>query len=307
MKFNLRLLIPFCASALVFLSGCGRSEPTPVPGLLTLDLVSPQTSIVIWPQAPYILAAQASAQGSGTNPSSNEPVHVAFFANGQMIGSVDSSTGSQAVLKWTPPEVGEYTIQAQAQTKGSNASSKTVQICILKIDTSRGFRLWGYGYDGPCVLPPVSTSEAPVALTATEKPASLTYSHHCSSSVSPSIINFQVKVNDPGNRVSFVDIFYTGQNYSYKSPFVSDGADRNDLYDSMILNETSVASDGTKVYTGSTEDLGPISSSILSGAAAVIEWSARALTNGVGTSQILAEDGPYTVPIGPCTAPTVTP
>lgn len=307
MKFNLRLLIPCFASTLVFLSGCGPNGPTPVPNLLTVDLVSPRTSIVIWPQAPYILAAQASTQGSGTNSSNNEPVHVNFYANGQLVGSVDSSTGSQAVLKWTPPEVGEYSIQAQAQTKGATASSKTIQMCILKIDTSQGFRLWGYGYNGPCVLPAASTSQAPVSLSATEKPASLSYNYHCSSSVSPAIINFQVKVSDPGNRVSVVDIFYTGQNYTFKSPIVSDGASRNDVDDSMILNETSVASDGTKIYTGSTEDLGLTSSSILSGATAAIQWWARALKNGVGTSQILAEDGPYIVPIGACTAPVVTP
>ena len=190
MKFNLRLLFPCFAITFLFLSGCG---PTPVPNSLAVDLVSPRTSVVLWPQAPYILAAEAY-----TSSSANQPVHVTFYANGQTIGAVDSSTGSQAVLKWTPP-AGEYSIQAQAQANGHTASSKTIQMCILNIDTSQGFRVWGYGYNGPCTLPAASTSQAPVTLSAIAKPASLSYSYNCPSSIGATIIDFQVKVSDPGN------------------------------------------------------------------------------------------------------------
>src|SRR5271157_6381797 len=201
MKFNLRSLFPCFALAILFLSGCGPTL-TPTPNSLIVDLVSPRTSIVIWPQSPYVLAAQAYTQGAGTTLTGSQPVHVSFYANGQMVGAVDSSTGSQAVLKWTPPAVGEYNIQAQAQANSESASSKAIQMCILNIDTSQGFRLWGYGYSGPCVLPPASSSQASVSLTPTAKPASLSYSYNCPSSVGPTIINFQVKVNDPGNRVT---------------------------------------------------------------------------------------------------------
>jgi len=310
MKLNLRLLFPCFVLTILFLSGCGPSALTPGPTLLTVTLVSPQTSTFIWPlrpHEPYILTAQAFTQGSGAVPISNQPVHVTFYANGQMIGGVDSSTGSQAALQWSPPAVGEYAIQAQAQANGLTASSKTVQMCILNIDTSQGFRLWGYGYNGPCSLPPAITSTAPIVFTPTAKPASLSYDYHCPSSVSATIINFQVKVSDPGNRVAFVSVKYRGQGYTLKDPVVFDGQSSTEFLDSMMLNETSVASDGTKIYTGSTEDLGPISSSVLSGAAAGIEWWARALKNGVGTDQLLVEDGPHTIPIGPCTPPMASP
>jgi len=300
MKFNPRLLFLCFATVFLFLSGCG---PTPTSNSLIVDLVSPRTSIVIWPQTPYVLAAQAYTQGAD-----NQPVHITFYANDQMIGTVDSSTGAQAILKWTPPAVGQYTIQVEAQAGSASASSKAVQMCILNIDTSQGFRLWGYGYNGPCVLPPASTSQASITVSPTAMPASLSYSYNCSSSVGPTIIYFQVKVNDPGNRVAFVDVKYMGQNYALKSPLVVDGASQNDVYDSVVLNKTSVASDGTKIYTGSTEDLGPISSTALSGATAGIEWWVRALkSTGVSGDQLLVEDGPHTIPIGPCTPPAVTP
>src|SRR5271157_175487 len=302
MKFGLRILFPCFALAFLFLSSCGPT-PTPNSNSLIVDLVSPRTSTVVWPQSPYVLAAQAFIQGAG-----NQPVHITFYANDQMIGAVDSSTGSQAVLKWTPPAVGVYNIQAKAQANSESASSKAIQMCILNIDTSQGFRLWGYGYSGPCVLPPASSSQAAVTLTPTAKPASLSYSYNCPSSVGPATINFQIKVNDPGNRVAFVDVKYSGQNYNLKTPLVFDGVSQNDVYDSVMLNETSVASDGTKIYTGSTEDLGPISSTTLSGATAGIEWSVRAMkSTGVSRDQLLVEDGPYTIPIGPCTPPAVTP
>ncbi|HUI90153.1 MAG TPA: hypothetical protein VLX61_15650 [Anaerolineales bacterium] len=305
MKFNQRLLFACSAMVFLFLSGCGPTAPS---NTLSVDLVSPRTSIVIWPQSPYILAAQAFLQGSGSNPSGDQAAHVTFYANGQMIGAVDSSTNRQAVLKWTPPTVGEYSIQAQAQVNGNTASSKFVQMCILNIDTSQGFRLWGYGYNGSCALPPASTSTTPVKLSASAKPAGLSYSYSCPTSISATILNFQVNVTDPGNRVAFVAIKYMGQNYASKSPLVFDGASSNDLYDSVMLNETSLASDGTKIFTGSTEDLGPISSEILSGATGGIQWWARALkSNGVGADQVLAEIGPQTVPIGPCTPPAGTP
>ncbi len=302
MKFNLRLLFLCFAIAFLFLSGCGPT-PTLAPNSLMVDLVSPRTSIVIWPQSPYILAAQAYIQGAG-----NQPVHITFYANDQMIGAVDSSTGAQAVLKWTPPAVGAYTIQVEAQANSASASSKAVQMCILNIDTSQGFRLWGYGYNGPCVLPPASASQASVTITPTAKPASLSYSYNCPSSVGPTIINFQVKVNDPGNRVAFVDVIYFDQSYALKNPTVVDGASRPYLFESVILNESSIASDGTKIFTGTTEDLGPISASVLSGATGTIQWSARAMkSTGVGSDQLLVEDGPHMIPIGPCTPPAVTP
>jgi hypothetical protein len=210
-------------------------------------------------------------------------------------------------LKWTPP-AGEYSIQAQAQANGHTASSKTIQMCILNIDTSQGFRVWGYGYNGPCTLPAVSTSQAPVTLSAIAKPASLSYSYNCPSSIGATIIDFQVKVSDPGNRVSFVTIKYMGSNYTFKSPLVFDGAIESYVYDSLMLNKSSVGSDGTKIYTGSTEDLGPISSAVLSGATAGIQWWVRALDgSGKGAGQLIVEDGPHTIPIGPCTAPLVTP
>jgi hypothetical protein len=302
MKLNLHSLFPYFALTFLFLSGCDLT-PTPTSNSLIVNLVSPRTSTVVWPQSPYVLAAQAYTQDAV-----NQPVHITFYANDQMIGDVDSSTGSQAVLKWTPPAVGAYNIQAKAQANSESASSKTIQMCILNIDTSQGFRLWGYGYNGPCVLPPASPSKAAVKLTPTAKPASLSYSYNCPSSVGPTIINFQIKVNDPGNRVAFVDVKYMGQNYALKSPLVIDGTSQNDVYDSVILNETSVASDGTKIYTGSTEDLGPISSTSLSGATAAIQWSARAMqSTGVSRDQLLVEDGPYLIPIGPCTPPAETP
>ena len=302
MKFNLRSLFPYFVLPLLFLSGCDLT-PTPNSNSLIVDLVSPRTSTVVWPQSPYLLAAQAYTQDAG-----NQPVHITFYANDQMIGAVDSSTGSEAVLKWTPPAVGAYSIQAKVQANSESASSKAIQMCILNIDTSQGFRLWGYGYSGPCVLPPASTSQAAVTLTPAAKPASLSYSNNCPSNVGPTIINFQIKVNDPGNRVAFIDVKYMGQNYALKSPLVIDGTSQNDVYDSVVLNETSVASDGTKIYTGSTEDLGPISSTTLAGASAGIEWWVRAMkSTGVSRDQLLVEDGPYTIPIGPCTPPAVTP
>ncbi len=222
MKINLRLLFLCFAIAFLFLSGCG---PTPTSNSLIVDLVSPRTSIVIWPQSPYVLAAQAYTQAAGS-----QPVHITFYANDQMIGAVDSSTGAQAVLKWTPPAVGEYTIQAEAQANSASASSKAVQMCILNIDTTQGFRLWGYGYNGPCVLPPATASQAPVTVNPTAKPASLSYSYNCPSSVGPTMINFQVKVNDPGNRVAFIDVIYFDQSYTLKNPTVVDGASRPYLF-----------------------------------------------------------------------------
>jgi len=296
MKFNLRLLFLCLALAVLFLAGCG---PNPASNPLTLDLVSPQTSIVIWPQSLYVLAAQAHTQSAG-----NQLVHITFYANQQMIGAVDSPTDTQAVLKWTPPALGEYTIQAEAQANNDSASSVAVQMCILKIDTSHGFPLWGYGYNGPCALPPASASQDSVTISAIAKPASLSYSYNCPSSIGPAIIYFQAKVSDPGNRVAFVSVKYMGLNYVFKSSTVFDGAISSNLYDSVMLNETSVASDGTKIYTGSTEDLGPISASILSGGTGGIQWWARALnSNGAGAGQVLVQDGPQTVPIGACTPP----
>ncbi|MGA7193709.1 MAG: hypothetical protein WBW94_08770 [Anaerolineales bacterium] len=300
MKFNLRLLFPCFVMTILFLSGCG---PKSAPNSLTVDLVSPQTSIVIWPQSPYILAAQAHTQGSA-----NESVHITFYANQQMIGAVDSSTESQAVLKWTPPALGTYTIQAEAQAGSASASSTAVEMCILNIDTSHGFPLWGYGYNGPCTLPPASASQDPVTVSAMAKPDSLSYSYNCPSSAGPAVIYFQAKVSDPGNRVAFVSVKYMCVNYALNSSSVFDGASSNNLYDSVMLNETSVASDGTKIFTGSTQDLGPISSALLSGATAGIQWWARAMSsNGSGADQVLTQDGPYTVPIGPCTPPAITP
>lgn len=303
MKFILRLLFLCLVPTVLFLAGCG---PKPASNSLTLDLVSPQTSIVIWPQSVYILAAEAHTQSAGS-----QPVHITFYANQQMIGAVDSSADTQAILKWTPPAVGEYTIQAEAQANNDSASSAAVQMCILNIDTSQGFRLWGYGYNGPCTLPPASASLASVTVNGIAKPAGLSYSHTCPSSIGPAVIDFQVEVKDPGNRVAFVAIKYTGLKYVFKSPLVVDGASQTTIYDSVMLNQTSAASDGTKIYTGSTEDLGPISSEILSGATAGIQWWVRALkSNGAGPDQVLIEDGPHTVPIGPCTPPaslTLTP
>src|ERR1700690_4169023 len=296
MKFNLRLLFPCLALTLLFLSGCG---PKPASNSLTLDLVSPKTSIVIWPQSLYILAAQAHTQGTA-----NQSVHITFYANEQMIGAVDSPTDTQAVLKWTPPTLREYTIQAEAQANNDSASSAAVQMCILNIDTGHGFPLWGYGYNGPCTLPTASASQDTVTVSAISKPASLSYSYNCPSSIGPTILYFQAKVNDPGNRVAFVSVKYMGLNYVFKSSTIFDGAISSNLYDSVMLNETSVASDGTKIFTGSTQDLGPISSSVLSGGTAVIQWWARALnSNGSGAGQVLVQDGPHTVPIGPCTPP----
>jgi hypothetical protein len=225
-----------------------------------------------------------------------------------MIGAVDSSTDYQAVLKWTPPAVGTYTIQAEAQAGNASASSTAVEMCILNIDTSHGFPLWGYGYNGPCTLPRASASQDSVTVSAIAKPASVSYNFNCPSNIGPSIIYFQAKVSDPGNRVAFVSVKYMGLNYVLQSSMVFDGASSNNVYDSVILNETSVASDGTKIFTGSTQDLGPISSALLSGATAGIQWWARAMSsNGSGADQVLMQDGPYTVPIGPCTPPAVTP
>ena len=285
---------------LLFLSGCSS---TPAPNSLTVDLVSPQTSIVIWPQTSYFLAAQAHTQDN-----SSQSVHITFYANQQMIGAVDSSANSQAVLKWTPPALGTYTIQVEAQAGTESASSKAVEMCILNIDTSHGFPLWGYGYNGPCILPPASDSQDPVAISAIATPANLIYSRNCPSGTGLAIISFQAKVSDPGNRVAFVSVKYMGQNYNFPNPTVFDGASSNNLYDSVILNETSVAADGTKIYTGYTQDLGPISSALLSGTSAGIQWWARALSsNGSGANQILEQDGPYTVPVEPCTPPSAYP
>ncbi|HUH96785.1 MAG TPA: hypothetical protein VLZ89_05465 [Anaerolineales bacterium] len=305
MNFRLRWLFPCFALTFLFLSGCGSP---PASNSLAVDLISPRTSIVIWPESPYVLAAQAYTPGANATSSGGQPVHITFSANGQMIGSVDSSTGAQAVLKWTPPAAGQYSIQAAAQANGNTASSKTVQMCILNIDTTQGFRLWGYGYSGPCALPPASPSQAPVTLSAAYRPSSLSYSYHCPASTAPTVIDFQVKVSDPGNRVAFVAIKYMGQNYVSKNPLVFDGASSTTVYDSLLLNQSSVGSDGTRVFTGSTEDLNPISSEILSGATAAIQWWVRALkSNGVGADQVLTEIGPYAIPIGPCTPPAVNP
>jgi len=302
MKSNLRSLLPGFALTILLLSGCkGASNPNS-PSNLVVDLVSPQTSTVIWPKSVYILAAVASGQTPGS-ASNNQPVHITFSANGQSIGAVDSPLGTQATLKWTPPATGQFTIQAEVQANGQVVSSKLVQMCILNIDTTQGFRLWGYGYNGPCTLPPASTSQEPIVFSPSAKPASLTYNNNCPSAPSPAVINFEVKLKDPGNRVAFVNVKYSGQTYNFKSPIVIDGASETSMFDSVMLNQTSTDPDGTRIFTGSTEDLGPLSSAVLAGSAAKIEWSARALkSDGVGAKQLLIEDGPHIISIAPCSA-----
>ncbi len=303
MKNVLRSIFPCFVLTFLFLSGCGAAPTSNSPSnSLTVELVSPRTSTVIWPKSLYLLSAVATDQASGTASTGGQPVHITFSANGQTIGSVDSPLGAQASLKWTPNATGQFTLQAEAQSNGKVVSSKMVQMCILNIDTTQGFRLWGYGYNGACALPAANESQAVIGFSPSAKPATLTYNHNCSSSVGPTVINFEVKVSDPGNRVAFVNVKYSGLNYNFKSPAVIDGASESTMFDSVMLNQTSASPDGTKVFTGSTEDLGPISSALLDGSSSNIEWSARALSGtGVGAKQLLVEDGPHTIPIRACT------
>ena len=302
MKLTHRSLIPWLAITILFLSSCKGTSNSNSPSNLTIELVSPQTSTVIWPKSVYILAAVASNQTPVAAPD-NQPVHITFYANGQSIGAVDSPLGLQATLKWTPPATGQFTVQAEVQANGRVVSSKLVQMCILNIDTTQGFRLWGYGYNGPCALPPANTSQEPIVFSPSAKPESLSYNHNCPSAVGPTIINFEVKVKDPANRVAFVNVKYSGQTYNFKSPIIIDGASETSMFDSVMLNQTSAAPDGTRIFTGSTEDLGPLSSAVLAGSSAKIEWSARGLkSDGVGSKQLLVEDGPHIISIGPCSA-----
>jgi len=309
MKFNRRSILPCFAITVLLLSGCGGAPTLNSPsGSLTVELVSPRTPTVVWPKFLYILAAEVNDNASGTTSTGNQPVHVVFYANGQTVGSVDAPVGAQATLKWTPPAAGQYTIQAEVQANGTIVSSKLVQMCVLNIDMSQGTRLWGYGYNGSCALPPAGAAQGTIKFTPSAEPSSLTYNYNCSSKIGPAVIKFQVKVNDPGNRVAFVNVKYVAQGYNFKTPTVVDGESETSFFDSIMLNQTSAAPDGTKTFSGTTEDLGPISEALLAGANGEIQWSARAISSiGTGTKQLLVEDGPHAIPIGPCTPPAIAP
>jgi hypothetical protein len=305
MKFNRRSLILLISLGILSLSGCNLPNSSSDPGAgFAVVINSPSTSITVAPLAPYLLAAHSE----GTNI---VPVHISFYVNNQMIGAVDTSLGAQAALKWTPPAIGDYAIQAQAQAQNGQVivKSAVVQMCILNIDTSQGNILWGYGYLGSCTTPPESASTEAVTIGAIAKPASLSYAWNtCPSefTTSHTIIYFQAKVGDPANRVAFVNIKYIGNGWNFHfapNSNVSDGLFTDTLFDAVFLNQTSVGSDGTKVYTGQTMDLGEPAASALAGGAGTIQWWARALD---GNGKLLAEDGPHTIPIASCNPPIAT-
>jgi len=238
-----------------------------------------------------------------------------FFANGRDIGSAAApsveGSGVGGSIHWTPPAAGEYILQVEAQTSHGSAISPAVRICVLDISFSELIdrHSLGYGFDGPCEIPPAGTGTGTVGMTARAIPeGGLAYNDElrpnpddennpikidntCVPAITSPTLNFEARVTDPGDQVAFVNVEVLE---------AGGGAPTGPWFGPVALSHTADSVSYEKIFTGggllfldsdlSLEFLGNIGT---------LEWTARAFSR---TGAVLVTDGPHSVFASPCVA-----
>ncbi len=279
----------------LFLSACALPASTR-PGL-SVRLVYPRSGLV-----DFLPGADIHLFGEATAPEGNV-TRMLFYANGLVVGE-DSSPLNQglyttAIARWFPTAPGEYLVQVEAFRTDGSVFSAATRICVIAasaLDPLDGYYFYqGYGYTGPCELPPPNPEAPPgleVSMAARAIPASLAYNFDCPAAVSSPTIAFEATVDDPSDRVVLVSVEYQVEGRS-ASAFTAD---------TLALNWISSLATGEKIFTGTSEDLTGLLSDELAADGGLLNWTARAIGR---TGELLAEAGLYDILASPCAAPVV--
>lgn len=268
----------------------------------------PQTGLVI-PLAEITVSARVFHDGL-------EVAGIEFFANGESIGEVAPRASSEAdywshgEIAWTPPELGEYMLQAQADMlEGADVTSEPVRVCVIGFEIEPGTYGEITGYEGPCDVPRSvrrGPGSGPITLAARAEPDVVIYNEHyespldCPEVANPSLA-FVATVEDPPDDVLFVVVYYS---MTHRPASPSAGESRSHP---LVLTFTRLIEPSTEIYAGQTEPLDITLGNFFGGDGGTISWIARAISRD---GRILQEVGPYTIeamPVCPGTTPLILP
>jgi hypothetical protein len=231
---------------------------------------------------------------------------IIFYINGRNIGTLGvlpDEVSPSATLDWTPTTGGEYFVQAQViSNSGSSAMSAAVRVCVLgssdTIDLSVPYVLWGYGFNGPCAIPPthptIPDRSYPISIHTITDPISIGYDSPDFCVHRPGVVyagsagvTFTTTITDPLGLVAFVTVrvIATGPSGS--------------IFDSLILNQTGGGPTGTRTFRGSTIEMDSDLSSVLGNRGGNLNWEARAIDNA---GYLLASES-QSMLAGPCAPP----
>jgi hypothetical protein len=227
-----------------------------------------------------------------------------YYANGSPVGSeapeYDAAANEWwAELLWTPPSVGEYSVQVQAVRRGGTYISAPVRVCVIDFPIDSGTYGPAFGYGGPCPIPDRDSSARPGALTfaAEATPDSVSYSPDVSATPScpyPTI-SFQATVVDPPEDVALVTVVYSFPYGPGTGPSVPPGTPE---VLTIVLTQTASFAGSARIYTGTAGFVPRESALYFGGVGGDISWTAQAIGRD---ATLLATDGPHTIPASPCT------